>query len=55
MTEETAPGYETSRSRRFNALVYSLFAAFVVFLTASYFLEGPIMNWIEAVIRKWFL
>lgn len=55
MTLHTLPPEDPRASRRFAALVYSSFALFVVFLTVSYFFAGPMMDWMEAVIRRLFL
>lgn len=55
MKFNTVPPDDPGASRRFNALVYWSFAAFVVFLTVSYFLAGPIMDALEAVTKRLFL
>jgi hypothetical protein len=55
MSSDTVPPEDPSASRRFAVLVYASFFAFVVFLTASYLFAEPIMDWMEAVVRKFLM
>jgi hypothetical protein len=55
MTESRAEASVPQDSRRFATWVYGSLAAFVVVLTLSYFLAGPVMEVMEKVIRKLFL
>lgn len=55
MNSDTVSPEDPGASRRFAVLVYAAFFAFIVFLTASYFFAGPIMDWMEAVVRKFLL
>jgi bacteriorhodopsin len=46
---------DPSAARRFAFWAYGSLAAFVVVLTLSYFLAGPVMEAMEKVVRSLFL
>ena len=55
MSTQVVPPEEPGARSRFAFWVYSSLAAFVVLMTLCYFLAGPILDAMEAVVRKLFL
>lgn len=55
MTTQNSQAQEPENSSRFTVIVYSLFAAFLVILTLSYFWAGHFMDWMEWFVRKVFM
>ena len=55
MTTPQAQTDEPENASRFAVIVYSLFAAFVVLLTLSYFWASHFMDWMEWFVRKVFM
>jgi hypothetical protein len=55
VSTQVVPPEEPGASSRFAFWVYSSLAAFVVLMTLCYVLAGPILNAMEAVVRKLFL
>ena len=51
--ELTTASHETSR--RFNALMYTFLAVFVVLLTVCYVYAETVMEWTEGIVRALFM